>query len=358
MGLFEDTQDLIRWIPGVPPLKLIEFFSFLQCFDPADLMYSTLLEAYQRLNEASSVVINTFQELEPQSLEALRQENPHILAVGPLLPTPYFDDHMHGDAAAMDGADATQSENQKKKETPAADEGGVTTYHTAALWDEDHACLQWLDRQADSSVLYVSFGSIAVLSAEQFQELALGLEASGVALLWVIRPDLLHGEKALFPGGYLERMKERTCFVEWAPQLQVLKHGAVGGFLTHCGWNSTLESICAGVPMLGWPYFADQMLNNRCCVDAWGVGLAFESEPLLEQLVRRGEVERKVRELMGVVQFGDTMRERASYWREAARKAVALNGGGSSERSWTNLMDAIESSQKQQKNPSLAAPLH
>ena len=284
-------------------------------------------------DEASGIVINTFDELEHESLEALREENPRIFAVGPLLPPAYFNEHAK---AGMDGGDAVTHD-------PANDEGLVTTYHSAALWPEDHACLKWLNGRALKSVLYVSFGSIAVLRREQFEELALGLEASGVALLWVIRPDLMYGEKALFPRGYLERMKERTCFVEWAPQLQVLTHGAVGGFLTHCGWNSTLESICAGVPMLGWPYFADQMLINRCCVDAWGVGLTFESDPLLGQLVRRVEVEAKVRELMGPnSKSGAAFRQKAWDWRDAARKAALLKGG-SSERSWRELMESIRS---------------
>ena len=168
------------------------------------------------------------------------------------------------------------------------------------------------------------------MSAEQFEELAIGLEESGSPVVWVIRPDLMAGAsgRASFPDGFLDRTKDRVFIVEWAPQLQVLAHPSVGGFLTHCGWNSTLESISAGVPTLGWPYFADQMLNNRCLVDKWGLGLEFERGD--DVIVRRDEVARKASALMRRNGGEDApARHRASAigWQEAAQVAVqTLNG--------------------------------
>ncbi len=125
-------------------------------------------------------------------------------------------------------------------------------------------CLKWLDTQPESSVLYVSFGSVAVLSVAQIQELARGLEESGERFLLVLRPPHNPDNLPLFPEGFEERTKGRGfVHMGWAPQLQVLSHRALGGFLTHCGWNSTLESICRGVPMLAWPIQAEQAMNAR-----------------------------------------------------------------------------------------------
>ena len=130
--------------------------------------------------------------------------------------------------------------------------------------EERDPCLQWLDTQPGSSVLYVSFGSVAVLSVAQIQELAMGLEMSGERFLLVLRPPVNPDNLPLFPEGFEERTKGRG-FVQigWAPQLWVLSHRAVSAYLTHCGWNSTLEGICRGLPMLAWPVQAEQAMNAR-----------------------------------------------------------------------------------------------
>ena len=124
--------------------------------------------------------------------------------------------------------------------------------------------LRWLDRQATGSVLYANFGSVASFSIEQIHELALGLEASNQPFLLVVRPKQSSENHRLVPDSFIAHAQE-TGFVqsEWVNQFDVLSHPAVGGFLTHCGWNSILESICIGVPMLAWPIQADQKLNCR-----------------------------------------------------------------------------------------------
>ncbi|KAH7285949.1 hypothetical protein KP509_33G052500 [Ceratopteris richardii] len=120
----------------------------------------------------------------------------------------------------------------------------------------------WLDEQPLSSVLFVSLGSLATISVQQAEEFAFGLESSNVPFVWVIREGLIQGGD--LPAGFRDRVRGRPCLVRWAPQLKVLGHPSVGGFLTHSGWNSTLESISAGVPMLGWSLFGDQMLVCQC----------------------------------------------------------------------------------------------
>ena len=143
-------------------------------------------------------------------------------------------------------------------------------------------------------MIYVCFGSITVLSDEELIEFAWGLEASNQPFLWAIRPDLVQGQSAVLPRDFIESSKGRSFFVSWAPQSKVLSHPSVGGFLTHSGWNSTIESICAGVPMICWPFFAEQQTNRRFVDNVWKVGFEMSEE------VSRENVETLVRKLMNV----------------------------------------------------------
>lgn len=139
---------------------------------------------------------------------------------------------------------------------------------------ESDPCILWLNTRAPRSVLYISFGSFATHGAPQLLELALGLEASNCSFLWLARPPNAGRMSAasgspvsiteFLPPGFEERIEGRgKCYSGWAPQTRILKHPAVGGFLSHCGWNSTLEAVCSGVPLLAWPITAEQHLNRR-----------------------------------------------------------------------------------------------
>ncbi|KAH7291310.1 hypothetical protein KP509_29G011500 [Ceratopteris richardii] len=140
---------------------------------------------------------------------------------------------------------------------------------------EQAECISWLDSQSDHSVIYVAFGSLATLSVEEMQEVAMGLEGSGCPFLWVIVNDPQTQEELpqMLPEGFLERTKDRALIIRWAPQLEVLSHRAIGGFLSHCGWNSTLESLGKGVPMLCCPLRAEQRLNCHYICEEWSAGL-------------------------------------------------------------------------------------
>uniref|UniRef100_A0A0C9S480 TSA: Wollemia nobilis Ref_Wollemi_Transcript_14126_1622 transcribed RNA sequence n=1 Tax=Wollemia nobilis TaxID=56998 RepID=A0A0C9S480_9CONI len=166
------------------------------------------------------------------------------------------------------------------------------------------------------------------MSTEHIRELAWGLEASGQAFLWVIRPDLVQRDSTALPEGYLARIRARGFLVGWAPQLKVLRHPSVGGFLTHNGWNSTIESISMGVPMIGWPYWSEQFLNCRFSKDVWKVGLDLESTADENGLVKADEIEKAVRSLMESAD-GKELRKNAAKLKEAAHKAV-MPGGSSS----------------------------
>ncbi|KAK3031070.1 hypothetical protein RJ639_035101 [Escallonia herrerae] len=127
------------------------------------------------------------------------------------------------------------------------------------LWKEDRSCITWLDSQPSKSVIYISFGSLAVITKDQHMEFWHGVVNSGTRFLWVIRPDSIAGgdSGSNIPVELSLATKERGYIVGWAAQEEVLAHAAIGGFLTHSGWNSTLESLMEGVPMICWPYFLD-----------------------------------------------------------------------------------------------------
>ncbi|KAJ4846716.1 hypothetical protein Tsubulata_005184 [Turnera subulata] len=138
-----------------------------------------------------------------------------------------------------------------------------------SLWDEDMSCLKWLDKQKPGSVMYISFGSwVSPIGEEKVRSLALALEAMKQSFLWVLGPNWRDG----LPSGFLDRASKQGKVVSWAPQVKVLKHKAVGCFLTHCGWNSTMEAIRCKKRLLCYPVAGDQFLNYVYIVEKWKIG--------------------------------------------------------------------------------------
>jgi hypothetical protein len=161
--------------------------------------------------------------------------------------------------------------------------GPVSLYHqgVATLANRGNAtamdageCLRWLDGKEPGSVVYVSFGSISQADAKQVVELGLGLEASGHPFIWVVRNAEQYDETVREFLRELEARVAGRCLLvrEWAPQVLMLSHAAVGGFVTHCGWNSTLEAVAAGLPVVTWPHFTDQLWPWRCWASASASG--------------------------------------------------------------------------------------
>lgn len=209
---------------------------------------------------------------------------------------------------------------------------------STGLLQEDYSCISWLDKRSPNSVIYISLGSIAAVDDKQFTEMAWGIANSRHAFLWVVRPDLVHSSEwtgfESLGEGFREIVEERGCIVNWAPQRRVLSHGSVGGFWSHCGWNSTLESICEGVPMICQPCFGDQKVNARYLTAVWGVGIE-----LGRGEIERGDVERAVREVM--IEKGEEMRQRMVAMKEKVDSCI--REGGSSLRSLETLVDFIRS---------------
>ncbi|XP_022742795.1 scopoletin glucosyltransferase-like [Durio zibethinus] len=210
-----------------------------------------------------------------------------------------------------------------------------------------HECLRWLDSKKLNSVLYICFGSIVRTSAAQLNEIAKGLEASGQDFIWVVRKVNNEDKEDWLPEGFEERMEGKGLIVrEWAPQVLILDHEAIGGFMTHCGWNSTLESITAGVPMVTWPHCAEQFSNEKLVTDVLKIGVGVGAKEWYRWAdysttkfkVTMEDIERAVPRVM-VGEEADEMRKRAKELKNMAMKAV--EEGGSSYSDLNALLDEL-----------------
>ncbi|CAL5043898.1 unnamed protein product [Urochloa decumbens] len=271
--------------------------------------------------EADGVVMNTFEEMEPEYVAGYAAaRNMKVWTVGPV--SLYHHRCGAGTTLAARG--------------------------NAATIDADE-CLRWLDGKEPGSVVYVSFGSIARAEGKQAVELGLGLEAAGHPFIWVLRNADDYDEATRASLDELEaRVAGRGLLVRgWAPQVMILSHAAVGGFVTHCGWNSTMEAMAAGLPVVTWPHFTDQFLNEKMAVEVLGIGVSVGvTEPLMyraaekEIVVGRGVVEDAVRSVMGGGEEAEERRRRARALAVKAR--AAMQEGGSSHRNLLDLVDRFK----------------
>ncbi|KAL0671365.1 hypothetical protein Bca4012_034069 [Brassica carinata] len=216
-----------------------------------------------------------------------------------------------------------------------------------AAIDQDE-CLKWLDSKEKRSVLYVCLGSICNVPLAQLKELGLGLEESQRPFIWVIRGWEKYNELAewLLETSFEERIKERGFLIKgWSPQILILSHPAVGGFLTHCGWNSTLEGITSGVPLITWPLFGDQFCNQKLVGQVLKAGVSagveevmrFGEEENIGVLVDKERVKKAVENLMGESEESKVRRRRVKELGELAHKAV--EEGGSSHSNITCFLE-------------------
>nr|BAJ11649.1 glucosyltransferase [Sinningia cardinalis] len=273
---FKDLVNTNFHIPGLPPLPARQMPQ--PVWDRNDPAYHDVLYFSHHLAKSSGILMNTFDGLEPIALKALR----HGLCV-PDAPTP-----------------------------PIYNIGPLIAYAESESADQNlkHDCLPWLDTQPNQSVVFLCFGSRGIFSADQLREIAKGLERSGHRFLWVVKkPPFDENNKedkelgelnvmGIMPEGFLDRTKDRGMVVEsWVPQMKVLEHRAVGGFVTHCGWNSVLEAVIAGVPMVAWPLYAEQHLNKAALVE--NMKMAIPMQPREEdEFVFAEEVEKRISEVL------------------------------------------------------------
>nr|DAD33981.1 TPA_asm: hypothetical protein HUJ06_004621 [Nelumbo nucifera] len=289
-------------LPGLPPLTSRDLPSFLL---PSNTAYPFALPTFHEQIETLEretkprVLVNTFDALEPEALRAV--EKIDLIGVGPLIPS-----------AFLDGKD------------PSDKSFGGDLFHGSTDY------MEWLNSKEDSSVVYVSFGSIAVLPMQQMEELASALIESGRPFLWVIRKnenaseETKKEEEAFLSG--IEEQKREGMKVPWCSQVEVLSHPSVGCFLSHCGWNSTLESLVTGVRVVAFPLWTDQATNAMLIEGVCGTGVRVRAkEGEGDGVVEREEIKRCL-DMVMEGENGEEMKRNARKWKELAKKAVKEDG--------------------------------
>lgn len=226
--------------------------------------------------------------------------------IGPMVPSAYLDGRIKGDKG-----------------------------YGASLWKPlGEECINWLEAKPPQSVVYISFGSMVSLTAEQMEEVACGLKESGVSFLWVLRES----EQSKLPCGYREMIGEKGLIVTWCNQLELLAHKSIGCFVTHCGWNSTLESLSLGVPVVCLPQWADQLPDAKFLEEVWEVGVRPKEDE--KGVVRREEFVESLKVVM--MEEGERsqgIRRNASKWKKLAREAVGE--GGTSDMHINDFVDQL-----------------
>ncbi|PWA55655.1 UDP-glucuronosyl/UDP-glucosyltransferase [Artemisia annua] len=268
-----DSLEALEIVPNLHPLRYKDLpFSNMPIED-----WKRMGEVFSQQAHPSAIIWNTIKFLEHEALTQIQDRyKVPVFAVGPL-----------------------------HKITPSL---------PTNFLKKDTSCMAWLDKQAPKSVIYISFGSLVTLDTQVLTEMAWGL---------ALAIPVGHG--------FIDKMKGRGLIVKWAPQKEILAHFAVGGFWSHCGWNSTLESISEGIPMLCQPFIVDQGVNARYVAHVWKIGLQLE-------FFERGEIESVIRRLM-VLEEGEQLRVRANDIKELVKKTVEK--GGSSLDSLEALVDFI-----------------
>ncbi|KAF9678359.1 hypothetical protein SADUNF_Sadunf07G0026700 [Salix dunnii] len=301
------------WIPGCQSILFDDTFGPI--LNRKNQMFVEFVRVGIEISMADGVLVNTWQDLEPTTLDALGDEKKlkrvikaPVYAVGPLVRP--IDVNVRRDA------------------------------------------LDWLDMQPSQSVIYVSFGSGGTLSTKQTIELAWGLELSQQRFIWVLRPPVENDASAnifktgrefddsssYLPDGFLTRTHNLGLVIStWAPQTEILAHPSVGGFLSHCGWNSILESIVNGLPIISWPLYAEQKMN-AALLTALGVAVRAQASPS-NGVVTREEINSMVRRIM-VDKEGYEIRRKVKEFKYSALKASSEDG--SSSNSISNLAKAFK----------------
>jgi hypothetical protein len=322
-GLVSDTQKFT--IPGFPhtiEMTPLQIPDWLKGKNAATAYFEPLFQSEKR---SYGTLYNSFHELE-SDYEKLSTSTLGIKSwsVGPV-------------------SSWVNKDDEKK-----ANRGNMEELGKEAEW------LNWLNSKENETVLYVSFGSLTRLAHAQLVEIAHGLENSGHNFIWVVRKNDRDEGENNFLQDFEQRMKESKrgyIIWNWAPQLLILDHPAIGGIVTHCGWNSILESLNVGLPMITWPMFAEQFYNEKFLVDVLKIGVpvgAKENKPLnsvsVEAVVKREEIAKAVEILMGTGQESKEMRKRSKELGYAAKRTI--EEGGHSYNTLIQLIDELKSLKK------------
>jgi hypothetical protein len=279
-----ESNERVDYIPGISSTRVLDL-------PLIDGKQEQMLQSIQKLipwvTKAQYFLLPSTYELESEAIDVLKAEFPFpVYAIGPSIP--YFE------------------------------LGGNFGNFSLASDDSDLDYFQWLDCQPRNSVLYISMGSFLSVSSAQMDELAAGLQDSGVRFLWVARGESCRVKEICGDMGFV---------VPWCEQLRVLSHSSIGGFLTHCGWNSTQEGVYCGVPFLTFPICYDQPLNSKLIVEDWKIGWRVKQEVGADNVVTREEIARLVKNFMNLESDeGKEMRRRASELQQITQRSIAEKG--------------------------------
>ncbi|XP_015962689.1 UDP-glycosyltransferase 83A1 [Arachis duranensis] len=269
-----------------PNMAMMDSKHFLWCNLGNDFFKHLVQETKTMELLAEWWLCNSAYDLEPGAFSI----SPKLLPIGPLMES-----------------DSSNNNNNK----------------SSSFWQEDTTCLEWLDQQQPQSVLYVSFGTLAVMESNQFKELALALDLIDKPFLWVIRPDNMDNKRNhKYPDEFHGR---KGKIVDWVSQKKILNHSAIACFISHCGWNSTIEGVYSGVPFLCWPFFIDQFWNESYICDIWKVGLGLNKDD--NGFISKEEINKKVLQLLG----DEGIRERSLKLKQVSRNNLAEEGGQSTK---------------------------
>ncbi|EEF43596.1 UDP-glycosyltransferase 84B1 [Ricinus communis] len=285
-------------LPGLPLLLTEDLPSFVLPSNPFGSIPKLFSDVFLNIKKYTWVLGNSFFELEKDVINSMADLYP-IRPVGPLVPPSLLGEDQDEDI----GVD---------------------------MWKAEDSCIEWLNKQEPSSVIYVSFGSIIVLSSQQMGSILKALKNTNHPFLWVVKQltdaPLASGNGQL-PLGFLEETKDQGLVVSWSPQTKVLSHPSIACFITHCGWNSMLETIVAGVPVIACPQWTDQPTNAKLIVDVFRIGLRLRANQ--DGIVTNDEFEKCIKEIMNGPK-SEVFESNAKALKQAAREALA--GSGSSDR--------------------------
>ncbi|GAB4858907.1 hypothetical protein Ancab_010380 [Ancistrocladus abbreviatus] len=286
------TQPVASTPVEIPGLPLLEFEDLPGYFaDPLSYpaYFEMVVNQLSNVDKANFVLVNTYYELEAEVVDSMEKVCP-MLPIGPTIPSFYLDNQVEDDKS----------------------------YGLSLL--DPSPCTNWLSTKPPGSVVYVSFGSMASLQDHQMKELAWALKDSNCYFLWVIRA--LEDEVTL-PHNFVQETQEKALFVPWSSQLEVLSSEAVGCFISHCGWNSTLEALSLGVPVVAMPLWTDQTTNAKFIQDVWRVGVKVKAND--KGVMTREEIKASIMRVMEREE-GKEMKANAKQWSNFAKGAVSKAG--------------------------------
>ncbi|XP_023887463.1 mogroside IE synthase [Quercus suber] len=277
-------------LPSMPSLGINDMPSIFCDMESYPGELNIVVSQFSNFQEANWLLCHTFDELEDEVINWMTSRW-HFKTIGPAIPSIYLDKRLEDDK-----------------------EYGLNLFKPNM-----DTCMKWLDTKKIGSVVYISFGSMAALGEEQMVEITSCLKNSNCYFLWVVRES----KWKKLPGNFLQEIVEKGLVVSWCPQLEVLAHKAIGCFMTHCGWNSTLEALSLGVPMIAMPQWMDQTTNAKYIMDMWKVGVRIKVDE--KGIVTKEEIELCIREVIGGDR-GKEMKRNLMKWMELAKEAVDKDG--------------------------------